>query len=79
MNFQTVQNFLKVLSIFLETVQAIKSPQSFRIFFIEFTNTQELPEGSKYFSKTISRLLECLEALNIFSQVVEAHDCLSSF
>ena len=51
MNFQTVQDFLKFLSIFLEFLQAIKCPQSFRIYFYEFSNSPELPEGPKYFSR----------------------------
>ena len=51
MNLQTNQDFQKVLSIFLEFLQAIKCPQSLEIFFYEFTNIPELPEGAKYFSR----------------------------
>ena len=51
MNLQTFQDFPKVLSIFLEFLLGIKCPQSFRIFFYEFTNTPGLPDGAKYFSR----------------------------
>jgi len=40
-----------MLSIFLEFLQAIKCPQGLEIFFYEFTNIPELPEGAKYFSR----------------------------
>ena len=48
MNFQTFQDLLKVLSIFLEFLQAMKSPQCFRIYFYAFSNNPGLPEGPKY-------------------------------
>ena len=56
MNLQTLQDFLKVLSIFLEFLQAMKSPQSFRIFFYDFTNTQD-------FQKVLIIFQEFLQAI----------------
>ena len=44
MILQTLQDFLKVVNIFLELLHALQSPPSFRIFFYEFTNSPGLPE-----------------------------------
>ena len=66
MNFQTVQDFLKVLNICLEFLQAIESPQSFRIYFYEFSNIPELPEGPKYFSGIFTSLKKSPKIQNIF-------------
>ena len=66
MNLQTLQDFLKVLSIFLELLQAIKCPQSLEIFFYEFTNTPGLPEGAKYFSRISTSHIKSPELEIIF-------------
>ena len=65
MNFQTVQAFLKVLSMFLEFLQAIKCLQSFRIFFYEFSNSPGLPESPNYFIEFL-QAIKCLQSFRIF-------------
>ena len=48
---QTLQVFLKLVNIFLEFLQVLKNPPSFRIFFQVFTNTPGLPEVGEHFSR----------------------------
>ena len=66
MNFQTFQNFLKVLSMFIEFLLAITCPQSFWIYFHEFSNSPGLPEGPKYFSRISISHKMSPKLLNIF-------------
>ena len=68
-NLQSLQDFLKLLNIFQEFLQAIESSPGFRIFFQVFTNTPGLPEVTEHVSRISTSPNKSPRLQNIFWNV----------
>ena len=88
MYLQTLQNFLKLINIFLEFREAIKNSQSFKYFFkylqtlqyflklvnifLEFLQALQNPKSFRIFSNTLQTFQFFLNLLNIFLEFIKA-------
>ena len=68
-HLQTLKYFLKLANIFLEFIEALQNPQSFRIFFQFLTKTLALPEVVQHFSRISRCPTKSPKLQNIFSSI----------